>query len=249
MGVESGKRAWYNRGMQKILTEYFSRDPLLHVDMSEALKLPGTRAVYAARDGVVISSLDMRFVSTEDAETAFRLLPSLDGAGVGAIVLHQPFLYDELTKKRGFHSFMDCHNCAYYGREPVPYTLPQGAEIKQLAQSHAEFVAANYSSQADLGYIRERIDAGLFGVFVSGELAGFAGTHDEGSIGLLQVLPQYRRLGLACALEAFLINRQLAFGVLPFGQVRVRNDASLALQKKIGMTVSDKVVHWLFRDE
>lgn len=235
--------------MQKILTEYFARDALLHIDMSEALKLPGASAPYAARDGAIVSSFDMRFVSTENAETAFRLLPLLTDADVGAIVLHQPYLYDELTKKCGFRSFMDCYNCAYYGREPVPYTLPPSAEIRPLTQAHAEFVAAHYSSQADVGYIRERIDFGLFGAFVSGELAGFAGTHDEGSIGLLQVLPQYQRLGLAYALEAFMINRQLSLGLLPFGQVRVRNDPSLGLQKKIGMTLSDKVVHWLFRDE
>ena len=235
--------------MQKILTEYFARDPLLHVDMSEALKLPGSRALYAAADGVIVSSTDMRFVSTETERTAFRLLPLLEATDIGAIVLHQPFLYDEMTRTRGFHSFMDCYNCAYYGREKVSYTLPQGTEIRPLTQAHAEFVAANYSSQADIGYIRERIGIGLFGAFVSGELAGFAGTHDEGSIGLLQVLPQYQRLGLAYALEAFMINRQLSLGVLPFGQVRVHNDASLGLQKKIGMTLSDKVVHWLFRDE
>ncbi len=235
--------------MQKILTNYFARDPLLHVDMSEALRLSGSRALYAAADGVIVSSTDIRFVSTENERTAFRLLPMLDGADVGAIVLHQPFLYGELTRKRGFRSFMDCYNCAYYGREPIPYTLPENAEIRPLTQAHAEFVAKNYSAQADVGYIRERIDAGLFGAFVSGELAGFAGTHDEGSVGLLQVLPQYRRFGLAYALEAFMINRQLSLGILPFGQVRVHNDASLGLQKKIGMTLSDKVVHWLFRDE
>ncbi len=235
--------------MQEILTEYFARDALLHVDMSEALKLPGASAPYAARDGVIVSSFDMRFVSAIDAETAFRLLPLLTTEDVGAIVLHQPFLYDELTKNGCFRSFMDCHNCAYYGREPVPYALPPGVKIRRLTRAHAEFVAAHYSSQADVGYIRERIDFGLFGAFVSGELAGFAGTHDEGSIGLLQVLPQYRRLGLAYALEAFMINRQLSLGLLPFGQVRVHNDPSLALQKKIGMTLSDKIVHWLFRNE
>ncbi|MFQ7452543.1 MAG: GNAT family N-acetyltransferase [Flavonifractor plautii] len=36
----------------------------------------------------------------------------------------------------------------------------------------------------------------MLGAFVDGTLAGFAGFHGEGSIGLLEVLPAYRRRGL-----------------------------------------------------
>ena len=85
----------------------------------------------------------------------------------------------------------------------------------------------------------------MFGVFVRGEIAGFVGTHEEQTMGLLEILPEYRRLGLAYALEAHLINHLLSIGQTPFCQVAIHNEPSLRLQRKLGLTISDTVVYWL----
>ena len=52
-------------------------------------------------------------------------------------------------------------------------------------------------------------------------------------MGLLEILPEYRRLGLAYALEAHLINHLLSLGRVPFCQVALYNEASIRLQKKL----------------
>ena len=67
------------------------------------------------------------------------------------------------------------------------------------------------------------------------------------NIDILEVLPEYRRLGLAFALEAHLINCLLEQRRIPFKQVSVDNEPSLALQRKLGMELSDATVHWLIR--
>ena len=42
-------------------------------------------------------------------------------------------------------------------------------------------------------YVAERLAAGaMTGAFLDGVLAGFIGIHEEGSIGMLEVLPAYR---------------------------------------------------------
>ena len=67
-------------------------------------------------------------------------------------------------------------------------------------------------------------------------------------MGLLEVLPEYRRLGLARALEAAIIRQQVGRGRLPYGHVRTGNTASIALQKKMGMDFVERKVYWLFPD-
>ena len=84
-----------------------------------------------------------------------------------------------------------------------------------------------------------------FGAFVGGALAGFIGTHAEGSMGMLEIFPEYRRRGLGCALEAGLIRRLLERGEIPFCQVIEGNEASMRLQEKLGMTFSDEPVYWM----
>lgn len=109
--------------------------------------------------------------------------------------------------------------------------------IRRLNEGWLDVVCAHYAPlprQAVLHHLR----AGwVFGAFdEAGELAGFIGEHDEGSIGMLEVLPAHRRRGCAQALEAFMINRHLGQGRMPYCQVEVSNDASHALQRKMGFT-------------
>ena len=99
----------------------------------------------------------------------------------------------------------------------------------------------------DRDYISARLAAGaVTGAFLEGVLAGFIGTHEEGSIGMLEVLPAYRRRGLGYALEAEAIRRAMAQGAIPYCQVIEGNAASMKLQKKLGMEFSDEFVYWLF---
>ena len=71
----------------------------------------------------------------------------------------------------------------------------------------------------------------------------------QGALGMLEVLPEYRRRGIAAALESAAINRELNEG---HGAVRtdivIGNNASRAVQEKLGMSFADKNVWWLEND-
>jgi GNAT superfamily N-acetyltransferase len=89
----------------------------------------------------------------------------------------------------------------------------------------------------------------LLGGYLGDRLVGFAGWHEDDSLGMLHVFAEHRRQGHAQALVALMVNQSLAKGYLPFGQVAADNHASLALQQKMGLTLSDKTVSWLFNEE
>ena len=78
-------------------------------------------------------------------------------------------------------------------------------------------------------------------------LAGFIGEHLEGSMGLLYVFPEFRRKGIATALEKYYIARTMEKGFVPFGQVEKDNKESLLLQKKLNMTQSEKLTIWMWK--
>ena len=63
----------------------------------------------------------------------------------------------------------------------------------------------------------------MYGMFIDGKPAGFIGMHAEGSLGLLEILPEYRRCRLAFALESYAINRMLEKGWTPYGQIILGN--------------------------
>jgi len=227
---------------------YLILDELANIDVLEAALLPNVQKRAENERGVLYAYDTLYFLACEpeQAEAFFPLIAAgLTEASERLVVLRGAKARDALELQLGFRTQMECFNAAYLKKEPIPYSLPEGAEIRLLDESYVDFVHAHYHMVDDIRYIRERVEAGMFGVFVAGEIAGFAGTHEERSMGLLEILPEYRRLGLAYALEAHLINHLLSLGRVPFCQVAIVNDASIRLQQKLGLVISDQVVYWL----
>ena len=95
-----------------------------------------------------------------------------------------------------------------------------------------------------LGYIeRKDVYALLDG---NGNIMGFAGFHPEGSMGLLEIFPEYRRRGLGTAMESFVINEAMRRGSVPFCNVYVSNDASIMLQRDLGLDRGDIMSWWVW---
>ena len=88
-------------------------------------------------------------------------------------------------------------------------------------------------------------DGRLFAGYCKGEWIGFIGEHPEGSIGILEILPAHRRRGFGYDMENFMITRVYNRGQVPFVQVKVDNEVSISLQRKLGMTLADKSCFWL----
>ena len=236
--------------MDTVAFRYLSRDVLKYIDMLEILQMPACRVLFAGERGVLLSHEGLYLLACEqgDADSFLPALTSgLDQEPDRMVLLHDAALVEPLVSGWGYQSKIVCHHAVYQKSEPIAFSLPAGAEIRRLDLSHLDFVHAHYHTVDDLSYLRERIEEGMFGAFFGGELAGFIGTHDERSIGMLEILPSFRRLGLAFALEAYLVNHLLSLGRTPFCQVEIHNEASLALQRKLGFTLSSADVYWLVR--
>ena len=92
----------------------------------------------------------------------------------------------------------------------------------------------------------------MYGIYVrDGEqsrLAGFIGTHRDGSMGMLYVEEAYRRQGLAASLESWLVNRHLKRGEIPYCQIREGNISALRLQEKLGLYLCRELMWWLKKE-
>jgi tRNA (guanine37-N1)-methyltransferase len=85
----------------------------------------------------------------------------------------------------------------------------------------------------------------MFGIYDNNQLAGFIGVHSEGSIGMLEIFPEYRRRGFGYILEAFVIEKLLDLGYTPYCHVVEGNAPSYKLQEKLGYKKADKLSIWI----
>lgn len=113
---------------------------------------------------------------------------------------------------------------------------PQGA-IAPLSADEADYIYEHslYRNVTRPDYIRSRILKGpSAAVRDSGRLVAWLMTQDDGSIGLLHVLDDYRRKGHAYELTVYLIGEIRVQGRIPFVHVEETNTKSMGLALKVG---------------
>ncbi len=223
---------------------YLEKDFLLHVCIIEPIRR-GTAEILAVDSrGVLLKETGSgaHMLSAGDPQTAGKFLARVPSAEL--FVVCQAFAVPIVREKYRLARVMECYQAAYLEKSPLP--IREDIPIRPLGLEWKDFITAHYHTVDDSSYIENLLDNEMiFGAFWNGELAGFIGTHDEGTMGLLEVLPEYRRKGIGLALESFMINRTLAKGWTPFGQIVAGNDRSIFLQRRLGMQVSEKTLFWL----
>ena len=228
--------------------KYLEQNIVLHADMLNALLDEKTEVLYSEEDGVMIKMGEYGpFAITAKTEEAMRIMAKLiTKESFGAVV--RPFKFIPIIfEEKGKMGMMPCHQAAYLSKEPLEEPEIPGITFAPLREEHIPFIMKEYEDDEE--YMTFCVKNGMIGAFdEEGNCAGFIGCHGEGSMGLLKVLPEYRRKGIGLALEARNINSRLAKGKLPFGHVVVGNEKSIGLQKKIGMEFADNLVTWVFND-
>ena len=180
-----------------------------------------------------------------DREEGTELLDRYIGRDCDLLMISDHALGTAAFERYGFPEKIECYQTAFYGEKPPIGTgrLRIGTagegDLAMLGEhyhmiSKKELEDAVKRQAVLLGYDRDR-------------LIGFIGEHAEGSMGMLYVFPEYRRMGFAAELQTHLIAKTMEKGYIPFGQVEKSNQASLRLQKKLGMTLSEHLIVWMWR--
>ena len=237
---------------QQYIRFLLKKGKALYIDIIENLRRGKGEIVEASEAGILVKDEAAKvcmiavFDESRADEVAGWVLPEKDeGKKAGwQLVVHQECLLAPLKEIIPMESCLPVYQAVYTQRTAVP--LPKNVEICVLGTEYLEEVMAHYGMTDDREYMEERLQSGnLFGAFAEGGLAGFAGIHAEGSLGMLEVYEKYRRQGIGRALEAFLINRHLSMGYTPYGNVVEGNGGSLELQGKLGLCVSKQLLYWV----
>ena len=228
--------------MEQTVKDWVSRDTFGYGYLLDFYQR-GARVCWADDKGLALRN--DRYAITYTGGQVPVDLPELHGPGL--VLTDSETLKDQLSAAHPDWMVMDTAQAIYPGKEPPELQLRPGVSIRPLTIEDLDFVLENYHNPgAYEAHIRERIAEGMLGGMVDGELAGFAGIHQEGTVGMLEVLPRFRRRGLAEALEAAVIAQQLQRGRFPYCHVRYGNTASEALQRKMGLVFDEsRTLYWL----
>lgn len=163
-------------------------------------------------------------------------------------IAHGKSALDAVSSATDFFIGEACLQYCRYSKEIIP--LRGICDIRPLTAKDAAAVIEHYHMLSNIDEAHDLIEKKLmYDAEIEGELVGFIGWHSDGSAGMLEVFPEYRRRGIGVELECFMHNLHIERGWIPYGQVYTSNDASRQLQGKLDLTVSSDNIWWTFDNE
>ncbi|MCF0132185.1 MAG: tRNA (guanosine(37)-N1)-methyltransferase TrmD [Pseudobutyrivibrio sp.] len=141
---------------------------------------------------------------------------------------------------------MESHLYTYTQKD---YKHINGYDIRMLGLEYFDEIFQMYDEESECN-LRHMLSTGkVYGIFVENELAGFCGEHLDGCTGPLIIKEKYRKQGLGYVLERYMLNVYKEKDEIMYCYVKTGNLASEALQSKLGLYSSDKLIYWLGRYE
>lgn len=226
---------------KKAAIKRLSKQKRNHIHMMESLSRGKGELLYFEGDNILVydrnCKLGMMTVNTpEIGEQILDLLPE----DVMFLILSQEFMKDIVADRLNFKIYNQCHIACYTKKEALPV---KHKDIRLLSVDDLEYVAEHYQDNEE--YLRRHLEKKLmYGAYVENKLVGFVGFREDGSSGFLYVEEEYRGRGIGESLEAYSINLLREQGFTSFGYVVVGNEASLRVQERLGLYLSQSTVWW-----
>lgn len=237
-------------GIMRKAVELLMKNFMLTVDMIEPIRRGSAKILYLSSKGILIyENVSKAYMMYALDEKTTKNIVNMIPKDAELIVGHKELDFRLLEDRFKLYEKMVCFNVIYTKEKPIDIGNSE-VNIKLLSEDYAYKVSEVYSKSITVldGYVEDRIgNDAVYGAFIDGNLCGFIGYHKEGSIGMLEVLPEYRGGGIALRLQAVATNERIKSGAYAYGQVIEDNIKSLNLQKKLGYEISEDKVYWLIK--
>ncbi len=225
---------------------YLSPNCLQHIDMIEALRRGNADVVSVSDTACLLKNRGNNALQLACDDAASGIAALQTAPEFGLVVTHGQAAWDAVKAVRPeFDCRRPCHQGYYPSKER--HTVPPACTIAPYPIERLDDVLAHYDNVRDPNYIIDRIERGdLFAGYHDGQLCGFIGFHSDGSMGMLEVFSEFRRLHIGFALEQNLINVALDRGWTPYCHIYADNLPSIRLQEKLGLIVTpDCPIAWM----
>lgn len=238
---------------KKKALEWLYQDELHHLMTIDLLEQGRGDILTAGTESLVVASDGMLLVHCLERTEWDRLLRVLRAEiaqhEYWVIKAHDEWYLQELMDLLQVEKPRVFYNAIFPEDAAVPENLVEGLEIRPLTMKEFDYVRSLYKTVDDDEYISDRIQSGtMLGAWLGRELTGFIGTHDDGTMGLMEVDPAYRRRGIGRALEGALVSLLRSRKRRTFGNVDASNPTARDVHQKVGAIVDDRPVYWLFTE-
>lgn len=232
--------------MSEKLIESLKKDKVRNINFINFIRSYTIHTFDSVGDSVLIrgkSDEEWVYISSKSEDEFLQLILGLDEDDKCFAVL-EDWMLPYIIKNKEIRSQLTSIKLVYDEKTSLP---PIEASVVKLSAADAPYIYENskYKEYISIEYIQERICNGIgLGIYKDKKLVAWAITHDDGAIGFLNVLEDYRRKGYGFDVTVALIKRLLEQGEIPFVHIEEKNEKSMNLALKTGFR-EDRRIHWI----
>lgn len=232
--------------LQENTIKYLEIDRARNINMINFIKNYPVCNIDTAGESVLIrgrSDEKWIYISSKSEDEFQQLIRGLDEDDKCFAVL-EDWMLPYIVKDNEIRSQLTSIKLVYDEKTPLP---PIESSVVKLSAADTPYIYENskYKDYISIEYIQERICNGIgLGIYRDKKLVAWAITHDDGAIGFLNVVEEYRRKGYGSDVTVAMIKKLLEQGEIPFVHIEEDNEKSMNLAIKTGFR-KDRRIHWI----
>lgn len=224
------------------LLDYISDNKDLYRDLIYTLDTNPYNIIYAGKDGFVVEDLKVNtaYISFKNKDKAKEVL---NKKSFVEYISYEKYIHEILNDK----PYFTFNVYIYPSKNKI--LLNDDLKLLVLKEKDIDYFFNNYDVYSKEELIDDIKNEKIFGLYKDNKIIGFIGIHREGSLGLIFIDENYRRLGYGYILEAKLINKLIDEGKPVWCEINTDNKISQRLCEKLGFKkVGEKEVYWIRND-
>ena len=231
---------------EKKIIEMLQNDPVKNVNIINFIRFNPVQTIISENGGVLVRGVSYHnwvYISCYTPEQLTILMKYLNDNDTYYAII-ESWMLPYIIKDKDIKWKLTCERLFLPEKTPLP---EPSSKIVPIKYKDADFIFNNYGycSYVSLKYIRERIREGFaLGIYIDKKPIAWIMTHDDGAMGCINVLPQYRRQGLGLDLTIALANQLREKQEKVFVHIEESKKESAALARKLGF-IRDREVSWL----
>ena len=231
---------------KKELISYLEKDKIRNLNLLNFIKGYSYSSVEKAGESISVKGKSDRnwvFFSSKSDEEFKTLIEKLSSEDENLSGL-EDWMLSILYRKYEFEWRLSCERLIY--PDNIKLDHPH-FETRDLTERDAAYIyeKSRYGKYLRIEYVTDRIKNGLsLGIDIDGCLAAWIMTHDDGSIGFLNVLEEHRRKHIGYDITLSMIKRMRQLKKIPFVHIESDNISSINLSRKAGFDY-DRNIHWV----
>ena len=240
------------KGIPDALLNFLEKDLLYYANLVNSFNRGTVEVIHSSEAGFIVYENVAHYYAIDafDVPTMIKIIDELSETIdlTQCVLCYDNEIMKHLWSKYSYSYQQECIQVVVLDTAHLKKDKPARLNIQQATDKDLQYIHNAYQ-QTDISIIREAIfDGRLYVAYNPNnktERIGFAGIHNDTSVGFEYIEPLFRRRGYGSEILKYISAICVKRNLIPYMHILSRNMASIKMVKNLNFEVSKRKLWWI----